>query len=42
MKNKFDTGSMYKIINSQIKRAMKKAKVDWVNRKCKKIDTCFT
>ena len=34
-KNKFETGSTYKEINSQIKRAMKKAKEDWVNRKCK-------
>ena len=33
-KNKFETGSTYKEINSQIKRAMKKAKEDWVNRKC--------
>ena len=41
-KNKFETGSTYKIINSQIKSAMKKAKEDWVNRKCKEIDTCFT
>ena len=41
-KNKFETGSTYKIINSQIKRAMKKAKEDWVNRKCKETDTGFT
>ena len=41
-KNKFETGSTYKKINSQIKRAMKKAKEECVNRKCKEIDTCFT
>ena len=41
-KNKFENGSTYKIINSQIKRAMKNAKEDWVNRKYKEIDTCFT
>ena len=40
-KNKFETGSTYNEINSQIKRAMKKAKEDWVNRKCKE-NTCFT
>ena len=33
-KNKSDTGIIYKIINSHIKRAMKKAKEDWFNRKC--------
>ena len=35
-------GSTYKIINSQIKRTMKKAKEDWVIRKCKEIYTYFT
>ena len=41
-KKKCNTGSTYKIINSQIKRAMKKAKEDWVKRKFKDIYTCFT
>ena len=41
-KNKSETRNTYKIINSHIKRAMKKAKEDWVNRKCKEIYTCFT
>ena len=41
-KNKFKTGSTYKIINSQIKIDMKKVKEDWEYRKCKEIDTYFT
>ena len=39
---KFDTGSTYRIFNSQIKRIIKKAKEDWVNRKFKEIYNCFT